>query len=44
VLCGPDHLWSYQAYLFKVRKLDPGTVESRAMTKEEIAARTIAAE
>ena len=25
---GPDHLRSYQAYLLKVRKLDPGTVEN----------------
>ena len=24
---GPDHLRTYQAYLLKVRKLDPGTVE-----------------
>ena len=25
---GPDHVRSYQAYLLKVRKLDPGTVEN----------------
>ena len=25
---GPDHIRSYQAYLLKVRKLDPGTVEN----------------
>src|ERR1700688_638902 len=25
---GPDHLRTYQAYLLKVRKLDPGTVEN----------------
>ena len=24
---GPDHLRTYQAYLLKVKKLDPGTVE-----------------
>ena len=25
---GPDHIRSYQAYLLKARKLDPGTVEN----------------
>jgi integrase len=38
---GPDHLRSYQAYLLKVRKLDPGTVENHVAALRFLFIRTL---
>src|ERR1035437_10831398 len=38
---GPDHLRSYQAYLLKVRKLDPGTVENHVAALRFFFVRTL---
>jgi integrase/recombinase XerD len=38
---GPDHLRSYQAYLLKVRKLDPGTVENHVAALRFLFVRTL---
>jgi integrase/recombinase XerD len=38
---GPDHLRSYQAYLLKVRKLDPGTVENHVSALRFLFVRTL---
>jgi len=37
----PDHLRSYQAYLLKVRKLDPGTVENHVAALRFLFVRTL---
>jgi site-specific recombinase XerD len=38
---GPDHVRSYQAYLLKVRKLDPGTVENHVAALRFLFVRTL---
>jgi site-specific recombinase XerD len=38
---GPDHIRSYQAYLLKVRKLDPGTVENHVAALRFLFVRTL---
>ena len=38
---GPDHLRTYQAYLLKVRKLDPGTVENHVAALRFLFIRTL---
>jgi integrase/recombinase XerD len=38
---GPDHLRTYQAYLLKVRKLDPGTVENHVSALRFLFIRTL---
>ena len=38
---GPDHLRSYQAYLLKVRKLDPGSVENHVAALRFLFIRTL---
>jgi integrase len=38
---GPDHLRIYQAYLLKVRKLDPGTVEHHVAALRFLYIRTL---
>ena len=38
---GPDHVRSYQAYLLKVRKLDPGTVENHVAALRFLFIRTL---
>ena len=38
---GPDHLRTYQAYLLKVRKLDPGTVECHVSALRFLFIRTL---
>ena len=38
---GPDNLRSYQAYLLKVRKLDPGTVENHVAALRFLFVRTL---
>ena len=38
---GPDHLRTYQAYLLKVRKLDPGTVEHHVAALRFLYIRTL---
>jgi site-specific recombinase XerD len=38
---GPDHLRTYQAYLLKVRKLDPGTVENHVSALRFLFVRTL---
>src|SRR5271165_4303226 len=38
---GPDHLRTYQAYLLKVRKLDPGTVENHVAALRFFFVRTL---
>ena len=38
---GPDHLRIYQAYLLKVRKLDPGTVENHVAALRFLFVRTL---
>jgi integrase/recombinase XerD len=37
----PDHLRSYQAYLLKVKKLDPGTVENHVAALRFLFIRTL---
>src|ERR1022692_758356 len=38
---GPDHLRSYQAYLLKARKLEPGTVENHVAALRFLFIRTL---
>jgi len=38
---GPDHLRTYQAYLLKVRRLDPGTVENHVAALRFLFIRTL---
>jgi integrase/recombinase XerD len=38
---GPDHLRTYQAYLLKVKKLDPGTVENHVAALRFLFIRTL---
>src|ERR1035438_5516423 len=38
---GPDHLRTYQAYLLKVRKLDPGSVENHVAALRFLYVRTL---
>src|SRR5476649_1282544 len=38
---GPDHLRTYQAYLLKVRKLDPGSVDNHVAALRFLFVRTL---